>query len=695
MTDLKVKANCLLFVVAFSTCIALPASAGLFGSIGNALGISGDVGKGLGFVDGFLPGGGGPTDSILGAPGKAAFGEAINKWSDANDKSIAKLGETNDRTVTKLLQGLEGVSTTLQAALTSTVEDLDAALSTSVAALDESLEKNVEKLDNSLTDQTQRLDTVFQKQTSTFFFLGRVLLTVAIFAGLVYAAYKIALAAPDINSFRQIFIKRRIGVISSLGITTIALAVTWLVPDPGRLKQLEERYTNTYSRSLRIEDFANAQYSASQLTILRPDSALYRAWNLKSAALRDLVLRPTLLTSEEKVNGLYVRLGQVNAYRQEIKLPPDADVIFTVALIDAVKAKTELDHAAAALAMTYAGELAAKQRDDKSLNIEHFERLSNEIVTHMRRATVPIELLKEATQGKPLVSLDQEESVLYEDGRLAFTKTYEAFALARSGASEKSAMKKSPALPLSSSSFTEIANTVRQKLVLRIFYRNLTAKYYLYLDALAKANAPGASVEMQNSATTAYCSLNVFYKQWFDDNYAKYGGSLSFTSNLLTGPFVILQRAIALNKTPNACAAIPDGAIASQANIVDRWLVPLTTLKMQQTGKGAVLLKTAAKVNSDRQNAALIEYEKAFALLKDVQDTNIAQIGDQAVRSQKASAVVDLAELSAILGIFTETDGKLVPAVFALKTKYQTKGVVDDERWRRAYQAFLECRFGA
>jgi hypothetical protein len=695
MTDLKVKTTCLVLALVLSTGIVLPVSAGLFGSIGNALGISGDIGKGLSFADGFLPGGGGPTDSILGAPAKATFGEAINKWSDANDKSIGKLGETNDRTVAKLLQGLEAVSTTLQATLTSTVEDLDAALSTSVAALDESLEKNVEKLDNSLTDQTQRLDTVFQKQISTFFFLGRVLLTVAIFSGLIYSAYKIALAAPDINSFGQIFVKRRVGVISSLIITAVALAVAWLVPDPGRLKQLEERYTKTYGRSLRIEDFANAQYSASQLTILRPDSALYRAWNLKSAALRDLVLRPTMLTSEEKVNGLYVRLGQVNAYRQEIKLPPDADVIFTVALIDAVKAKTELDHAAAALAMTYARDLAAKQRDDESLSIEHFEQLSNDIVAHMRRVAIPIELLRDATQGKPLVSLDQLEAALYEDGRLAFIKNYEAFALVASGGPEKRAMKTSPALSLSSSSFTEIANTVRQKLVIRLFYRNLTAKYYLYLDALAKANAPGAAVEMQHRAITAYCSLNVFYSQWFDENYAKHGGSLSFTSNLLTGPFVILQRAISLNKTPNACAAIPDASIAAQANIVDRWLVPLTTLKMQQVGKGAVLLKTAAKVNFERQNGAFAEYEKAFAVLKDIQDPNIAQIGDQAAKLQKAEAVVNLAELSAILGIFVEIEGNMTPAVLALKKKYQTNGVVDDERWRRAYQAFLECRFGA
>lgn len=695
MTGLKVRVKCFLFVLALCTCVALPVSAGLLGSIGNALGIGGDVGKGIGFVDGFLPGGGGPIDSILGAPGKALFGEAINKWSDANQKSIATLGETNDRTVVKLLVGLESVSTSLQATLTSTVEDLDAALSTSVAALDESLEKNVEKLDNSLTDQTQRLDTVFEKQTSTFFFLGRVLSTVAIFAGLVYAAYKIALAAPDIDSFRQIFIKRRIGVISSICITAIALVVTWIVPDPGRLKQLEQRYTNTYSRSLRLEDFANAQYSASQLSILRPDSALYRAWNLKSAAFRDLVLRPTLITSEEKINGLYVRLGQVNAYRQEIKLPPDADVMFTASLIDSVKAKTELDYAAAALAMTYAGELAVKQRDDQSLNIEHFEKLSSDLVIHMRQTTVPIELLKEATQGKPLVALEPEGRAQYEDNQLAFIKMYKAFVQANDNTPENRAMKISPSVSLSSSSFTEIANTVRQKLILRLFYRNLTAKYYLYLEALAKASAPGVSAETQNGATTAYCSLNFFYKKWVEDNYPKYGGSLSFTSKLLTGPFVILQRAIALNKTPNACTAFPDAAIAAQANIVDRWLIPLTTLKMQQTGKGAVLLKTAAKVNSEQQNAALAEYEKAFALLKDVQDFNIAQIGDSAVRLQKAEVVVNVAELSAILGIFTESEGKLIPAVLNLKTKYQTKGVMDDERWRRAYQAFLECRFGA
>jgi hypothetical protein len=683
------------FPVLLVVLISVPtaASAGLFGSIGSALGIGGDVGNALNFADGLLPGGGGPTDEILGAPGKAAFGEAINKWSEANEKSIKKLGETNDRTVAKLLQGLDGVVNALQAGLASDIDAIDASLSSSIATLDDSLEKNIEKLDNSLTDQTQRLDTVFQKQTSTFFFLGRVLLTVIILGGLVFSAFRTILDSPDMQSLGHLFAKRRGSVMSVFFVAAVALGVTWLVPDPGRLTTLENRFSSTYDRSIRLEDFTNAQQSASQLTVLRPDSSKYRSWNIKAAALRDLVLRPTILGSEDRVNSLYVRLGQVNEYRKEDSLGEDPDVLATYALIGGLKAKRELDYVAISIAFRHALDVGLKSNSSPHY-IAHLVQLSRSTAEQLRLVSTPLEMLRFALMqhtggGAP-------DSPVRKVGREALVAQYAEFIAQQPSAPGGADAGISPATSLSS--FTELFNTLRQKLLIRSFYQKLTAKYFAYLYSLARAAAPGTSAQTSAQAQlevlTAYCNMNFYYRDWAAENYPRYGHSLSFVANLLSGPFVIISRAQALNKIPNACQGYSDADMKIKADIIAQWLTPLTALKMQQTGKGATLLKASAKLTSETQNAALNYYESSFSTLKDIQDVNINSLTDPAVNATKSEAIISLAELSAILGIYAEQGNEVIPAVFFFKKTYKTGESVSEDRWRRATLAFLEGRFG-
>lgn len=672
------------------TLSVIPASAGLFGSIGNALGIGGDVGKALNFADGFLPGGGGPTDAILGAPGKAAFGEAIKKWGDVNDRSIEKLGETNDRTVAKLLQGLEKVVATLDAGLTSNVEAIDAALATSIASLDDSLERNLEKFDNSLSDQTLRLDTVFQKQTSTLFFFGRVILTVLILGGFVFSAYRVVLASPDLQSLSQFLRRRRAPVVAAASIAAVTLALTWLVPDPGRLRLLEQRYVKTYDRALRLEDFSSAQNSAAQLTVLRPDSALYRSWSIKALAFRDLVSRPTLLTADDRVHGLYVRLGQVNEYRKEEALAEDSDVLVAYALVNGIRAKRELDYVSTTIALSSALKPSSDVNDH---SIEHLRGIAESARAQFRSLTIPSDLLTFALSSggaNPEKGDDRET----DGGRRAFLDEY---AKATRNAAEES--NRDVAGPISSSSlssFGELSNALHQKVVIRLYYRGLTAKYFALLEAQARAAAPGASAQDQNAVVSAYCAMHVYNRDWHREAFPKYGGSLSFVSSLLSGPFTLTARAKPLVKpAPNACNGINDAAIDQQLDIANQWLTPLVALKLQQSGKGAVLLKTAAKLSAERQNSAFAEYEKQFAQMKDIQDRNVSGIADSAVRSARAEVVISLAELSAILGLYSELDGAVVPAVHQLRLRYSTSGVVPDDRWRQASRAFLESRFGA
>ncbi len=647
--------------------LAAPATAGLFGSVGRALGIGGDVGKALDFVDGLSPGAGGATDSILGAPANAAFGTAINKWSDANDKTIDKLGVTNDRTVAKLIQGLEGV----QAAISADVDSLNYAITAAVSSLDDALDKNIEKLDNSLTDQTQRLDTVFQKQVSTFFVLGRVLITVAIVGGFVFAVNRLILTASSGGGIgHQIRVHLK-PIFIAVAFSALSILLTWLLPDPSRIAKIEDAYKKTYQRALRFEDFANAHTSAAQLLVLKPESSEYRAWTLKASAMRDLLLRPTTLLQEDKISSVYLKLGQVNYYRKDAGLAEDGDVAAVYGLSEGIRAKREIDYIAATISMLHARDLLLKDGDrpDQILDIK---RATEEAAAQLISLSLPMDMLKFATQGLRM------QSEFSEDARDSLVSTYEK-AIGQS--ISYIPPNKAHISTASPASVRELGETLRQKLILRAFYRNLTAKYFSFLEAHLRAKTAGASAEASSDATAAFCALQRYYRDWHSENYRAYGANTAFVSGLLSGPFVLLARSHVLQGGGNACKApLDELAVKTQIDITTQWVTPLTTVKLPSTSKGAALLKNAAKAVQDRQNESFAEFEKAFLALKD------------STPEDRAKVALRAAEMAAVLGLYIEKNGFQIPAVHHLRVIYGTAASI--EEWRAASRAFLESRLG-
>jgi hypothetical protein len=665
---------------------SIPASGGLFSSVGNALGIGGDVGKALDAADGLLPGGGGATDQILGAPGKAVFGDAIKKLGETNDKSIAKLGETNDRTVQKLLDGLGQV----QAALSMDLQTIDATLSTSISSLDDTLSRSIDALNNSLNDQTLRLDTVFEKQTSSFYLIGRILLTVVIVGGLVLFAYKVVLNSPNMSKLKHLIAERRSPVFVSLAICIVALAATWLVPDSGRLKKLEQNYSNAYSRSLHVEDYTGAETAASQLTVLRPESSIYRSLELKATAFRDLILRPTLLESEDKILNLYVQMGQVNEYRKENQSTEDPDISSAYGLIAGLRAKREFDYSGVAIAFRHTVDLVAADPSHQITEDANLREIAIAFNSKLRELALPVDMFEFVIQEpndknvKSAIRMSSQSKQAFLD---QYSKSLEA--VPSNAASAKQTLESYPI-----NSFGELSNTLSQRIYIKSFYRNLTARYNAYLDALAASKAAGAAAQKASEATNKYCELQTYYNTWYKESTSKYSGSLTFVTNLLSGPYVIVARSQALNKTPNACNAIADTAISQQADVSGQWLTTLISMRLARDSKGAILLRSAAKLNMDAQNAAFAEYEKLYEAKKDVAGTDITSVANPTSRQSQAETVISLAETAAVLGLYSQMDGKIVPAAYQLRVQYKTEGLVDIERWRQAEKAFLENQAG-
>lgn len=649
---------------------------GLLSAVTQALGVKGDVGEAIHTLDSF-------SSQLGGEPGKAAFGGAIADWSDTNNKSIDKLGETNDRTVAKFLSSIDRSNLAFQSGNKENINLFSDELNNSISNLDESLSKNIDRLNNSLTDQTLRLDTVFQKQISTFFLIGRIILTVIIFGGLTFTVLQIILGASDINSVRELFKQKKSISILALAVSIIALLITWKAPEPKNLESLEDKYNKAYQRSLQLEDFSYSQNNASQLTVLKPESDIYRSWNLKSEVFRDLVLRPTMLLSQDQLFTLYVKLGQATAYRYDAKLGNDPDIITAHALIDAITAKSELDYAKAAIFFQDAIEVKKKKENDQS--IEHLDEIAKEFLYRIQSISFPYEMLDEA------LTESNEIQVKKIPEKEALLRLYKKFinTIPKSPSEENT----SPNLTIYLSSFSEFSETLRQKLIVKKFYQELTAKYYAYLQSLSSPPIQKGQ-DLVKDSNKIFCDLEVYYQKFLLENYQTNNQNIAFISKLFTGPFTILERVQKLSNltstpTITACSAISNEDIIKQSNFVDTWLPNIKSSKIVKDGKAMKFLKDLILTNQQNQNTALTDYEKLFTSSKNLFDYNIDLVQDPLDRKARANAIFELAKFSSVLGIYIEDNKKIVPAAFYIKHKYQTSTEVTERQWNNIFVEFL------
>jgi hypothetical protein len=383
------------FAALLLVCIPAATNAGLFGGISKALGIGGDVGKAMNFADGLLPGGGGVTDDILGAPAKAAFGKAIQDWQAANEKSIKTLGETNDRTVDKLLAGLNS----LRNDVSFDIDKLSDSLATTVASLDESLDRNITALDSNLTGQTSRLDTIFEKQTNTFFFLGRVFLTVLICGGCFFGLYLIAASLQNFVSYKKAFEEKRVPLTAMFILGISGLILTWIWPDPAKLGELQEQYAGSYSKALEFEDFPQAYASAAQLVVINQANKSYRGNEIKARAFRDFFMRPTGILDDQRLSTLFGMLAQADEYHKAYAGVSDPDIMSLYSLIGSIRADNPGAVMSSAIATSEAYRLYNEGGNADEVRLPALKAQTEHALIKLRAISLPSEFVDVAITG--------------------------------------------------------------------------------------------------------------------------------------------------------------------------------------------------------------------------------------------------------------------------------------------------------
>lgn len=605
--------------------ISVPAAAGLFGSIGGALGIGGAVGDALGFADKLLPGGGGVTDDILGAPAKSVFGGAIRDWKDANSQSIDKLGQTNDTTVKKLISGLGEVQADFNKGLQENVLLFSDRLDGTIGALDLTLQSNIDRLDNSLNNQTGRLDTVFEKQTNSLFTLGRVLLTVLIVGFGFFGVINILSDSKEAKSVRDIFNANRVKISVTAFLAITFLGLTWLWPNPTRISDLQDQLIAGYEKSLSYDDYVGADYSASQLQILNPDDALFRSYELKSRAMRDLFYRPTVLLNSDKFYDMMSALSRADRWHLDATKQNDPDIASLFTLLSMQSFKTNADFMRAIVIANKANEIFALGSADNN-----WRSINNSLAFAARGLTIESGSLRDALDGAPQEDI---EKVIKEFTTESLTW---AKSNSRSGRIDYSPVDQMQAATIN-------------KLVTDILYRNLLS-YYFDEQLLKISGAPIADQRDQA------CRAFKYFLDWQAAEFLPRHGSETFVAQLLSGPYTVLSKLKATLPSADACPHISDAAIASLADPSSLWIA---ALGKNATGaserNGSLALTALAASLSSKQTATLDAYEALVATM-----VTYGQLKAQGDNGQKAAhdALLQWLSASTLMGMHTKQGDK-------------------------------------
>lgn len=662
---LKAKRAILLVLVFVGSIGPTPTEAGLFGSIGNALGIHGDVGNALNFADGFIPGGGGPTDSILGVPANAAFGTAIKNWGDTNARSIQKLGETNDNTVKKLLAGLNQ----LQGDVSADIDKLSDSLNSAVGTLDDSLDKNITTLDNDLSSQTSRLDTIFQRQTNTFFFLGRVFLSALIVGALMSGLIRLAGNIPERDSIWTYFKQHRVAVCATVGVGLMGLVAAWIWPDPSHLSILEKQYRHSYQTAISFEDFQRSYNDASQLSVLDQTNDMYRAWEIKNKTYRDVFLRPTELQSDSRIAATFASLSQSNDYYVNSNKSSDPDVVGLYALISGIKAGNEGAILSASIATAEAARLYNTATSESTFQISAMKNQTYSAMRLFQSSPLPIDFVRiafsEAAGQSAILSDQYAKSIM---ARVPSVSKMDG------GGEEMYQVN----------SIGQMGNTFRDKMIVRKFYKGFSAKYFELLMARAIASGSGAD-DAKSEVIKRYCELFGYYDKWSADNFAQNSDDPVFVSNYLAGPFEIPARSTALQgASTNACKGLPEEKIKIYADQISLWTDPLSAHVPPGSRKGVALIRSAASISKAQQDAAFSAFEGSA----DGMAVLFAQ-GTGADLATRHDRLLQFADQAAVLGLSAESgDGSYIPAVFDLYRQFGSALTLGE--WRRAFLAYLQ-----
>jgi hypothetical protein len=653
----------LLAVVALLA-IAAPVSAGLLGSIGNAFGIGGDVGKGLGFIDSVLPGGNTFND-VVGAPGGAVFGKAIKDWKEANNESIQKLGVTNDETVRKLVAGLGKVQNDLTKGLELNITQLTDGLSASIASLDDSLRQNLERLDNSLTSQTARLDTVFQKQTSSLFQIGQILITVFVVIGTFYALSRIISTSGEKLGWVDILKKTKARTAVVITLAVVFVVGTWLWPDPSGAAALTTKFRESYAKSMNYEDYLGASVTASQLAVLAPVDPLIRSYELKSRALRELFFRPTVLLKPDELVEVLRVLAKADQWRMDATKKNDPEVASALALVSFQSFDSNIDLMRAVTLLRNAVKSFGEVGDNADIEPESNGENGSE--TSISRWRIADARLVQAVSG---LSVDPDVIQLglpnIPTDKIA-TLQKEFVPQLLTSVAGKNPDETGPVY----SPIADLTTSTVNRVEVAKFYRQLLSFYFDH--QLAKLRDAS-----QADVTETACKAFRYTVSWHDSTFSRRPPG-QLVPALLAGPSTVLYRLKEALGASNPCSALTEASFVRFADARKFWL---STFSAGVTGAGSTNLTRLATAVADKEKVAFDEFEKLSSTVK----TDLAIASPDAAQLQnRKSAVMQWLEAATVLGLHAgaSSDSSLKPALIwarEQKQQFQDVGPVESQK---------------
>jgi hypothetical protein len=279
---------------------------------------------------------------------KGALDDSLDKVDHILEKRLLQVETTGEGLVKKLDSAVDRNLHTADKILKDRSAQLGTIVSDSIQQADHALEERISQLDEDVALRLGNVDVIATKQRlgleETALHAGA-LLGLLVFVIFVLRTLWKEFAVVQLGLADQRGIERTLAylkafarpVLLQVAAAGVALLVIYALYDRlplgarAQAADLAAMHRREMTASLARFDFSRVRFHASQLEILIPDQgAYYQAMSGKAALLRDLVMRPALLATDQGVAQIVER---VQALERQMGERADPDVLTMKALV--------------------------------------------------------------------------------------------------------------------------------------------------------------------------------------------------------------------------------------------------------------------------------------------------------------------------------------------------------------------------
>jgi len=279
---------------------------------------------------------------------KGALDDSLDKVDHILEKRLLQVQTTGEGLVQKLDSAVDRNLHTADRILKDRSAQLGHIMSDSIQQADQALEQRISQLDEAVALRLGNVDVIATKQRlgleETALRTG-VLLGLLVFVLFVLRTLWKEFTVVQAAVANKRGVKRLLGFLSGFGrpvlvqIAAAGIAVLILYALYDRLPfgaraqaaDLATMHRREMTDSLARFDFSRVRFHASQLEILVPEQgSYYQAMAGKAALLRDLVMRPALLATDQGVGQI---VDRVQALERQLGNRADPDVLTMKALV--------------------------------------------------------------------------------------------------------------------------------------------------------------------------------------------------------------------------------------------------------------------------------------------------------------------------------------------------------------------------